>query len=202
MPASSPSGTTIGDVLIQGLISILNGLWLWHRPSLQRDFCPYQAMVSSRWPPTNSGVLRDVGSIPGWGRSPGVGSRNLPRILVWRIPRREKICGLHSIRPQRIELTEHLSTSTWAVFVALSTKAQQRTKQRAWVSGLSASHVPCPHCGAVTGEPTTDCIPSTPRISADSPWLRVFYQWIRIQWMSGWWRPFQSQFTEYLIERG
>ena len=62
------------------------------------------------------------------------------------------------MRPQRVELTEHLSTSTWAVSAALSSKAQQRTKQRAWVSGLSASRVPCPLCGAVArapGESTT-----------------------------------------------
>ena len=50
-------------------------------------------------------------------------------VLAWRIPWREKTCGLQSMRPQRVELTEHLSTRTWAVSVALSSKAQQRTKQ-------------------------------------------------------------------------
>ena len=93
-------------------------------------------------------------------------------VLAWRIPWKEKTCRLQSMRPQRVELTEHLSTSTWAVSAALSSKAQQRTKQRAWVSGLSASRVPCALCGAVArapGESTTGSILSTPRISADSP---------------------------------
>ena len=36
--------------------------------------------------PDNAGDTRDVGSIPGSGRSPGVGSGNHSRILAWKIP--------------------------------------------------------------------------------------------------------------------
>ena len=95
---------------------------------------------------------------------------NCCSVLAWRIHGERKLVGY--MRPQRVKLTEHLSTRTWAVSVALSSKAQQRTRQRAWVSGLSASRVPCPLCGAVArapGESTTGSILSIPRISADSP---------------------------------
>ena len=36
--------------------------------------------------PTNAGDIRDVASIPGWGRSPGGGHGNLLQFLACRIP--------------------------------------------------------------------------------------------------------------------
>ena len=36
--------------------------------------------------PTNAGDIRDTGSIPESGRSPGRGEANHSRILPWRIP--------------------------------------------------------------------------------------------------------------------
>jgi len=36
--------------------------------------------------PTNAGDVRDVASIPGWGRSPGGGHGNLLQFLARRIP--------------------------------------------------------------------------------------------------------------------
>ena len=36
-------------------------------------------------PPANAGESRDVGSIPGWGRSPGGGHSNPLHVLAWRI---------------------------------------------------------------------------------------------------------------------
>ena len=38
-------------------------------------------------PPADEGDIRDVGSIPGSGRSPGGGHGNHSSILAWRIPR-------------------------------------------------------------------------------------------------------------------
>ena len=35
--------------------------------------------------PPNVGDVRDVGSIPGLGRSPGVGSGNHSSILAWKV---------------------------------------------------------------------------------------------------------------------
>ena len=37
-------------------------------------------------PPANAGDIRDGGSIPGWGRSPGGGMATHSSILAWRIP--------------------------------------------------------------------------------------------------------------------
>ena len=48
--------------------------------------------------PAKTGDVRDVGSIPGWGRSPGGGHGNpLEWILAWRIPWTEEPDGLQSI---------------------------------------------------------------------------------------------------------
>ena len=41
-------------------------------------------------PDANAGDTRDVGSIPGSGRSPGVGNGNHSSILAWGIPWTEK----------------------------------------------------------------------------------------------------------------
>ena len=43
--------------------------------------------------PANAGNVRDAGSIPGPGRSPGGGHGN-PSILAWRIPWTEESGGL------------------------------------------------------------------------------------------------------------
>ena len=51
--------------------------------------------------PTNTGDAKDVGSIPGSGRSPGVGNGN-PGILAWKIPWAEETGGLQPMGSQRI----------------------------------------------------------------------------------------------------
>ena len=43
-------------------------------------------MLVERNPPANTGDIRDAGSIPGSGRSPGVGYGNPLQYLAWRIP--------------------------------------------------------------------------------------------------------------------
>ena len=50
-------------------------------------------------PPVDAG---DVGSISGWGRSPGEGNGNHSSILAWKIPWKEDPCGLQSIGLQRV----------------------------------------------------------------------------------------------------
>ena len=52
--------------------------------------------------PANTGNVRDMGSIPGLGRSPEGGSGNPLRILAWRIPRTEEPGRLQSIGSQRV----------------------------------------------------------------------------------------------------
>ena len=52
-------------------------------------------------PPANTGDPRDVGSIPGLGRSPGIGSGTHSNILAWKIPWAEEPGGLQSMGSQR-----------------------------------------------------------------------------------------------------
>ena len=57
-------------------------------------------------PPANGG---DVGSIPGWGRSPGEGNSNpLPysSILAWEISWAEEPGGLQSMGSQESDMTQ------------------------------------------------------------------------------------------------
>ena len=67
---------------------IFNGLPRWHFPVVTN-------------PPVNTRDLRDAGSIPGSGRSPG-GMTTHSSILVWRIPWTEEPGGLYSIGPYRV----------------------------------------------------------------------------------------------------
>ena len=49
-----------------------------------------------------SGDARELGSIPGSGRFPGVGNGNHPCILAWKIPGTGQTGRLQSIGPQRV----------------------------------------------------------------------------------------------------
>ena len=51
--------------------------------------------------PASAGDAREVGLIPGSGRSPGVGNAPHPSILAWKIPRAEEPDG--SMGLQRVE---------------------------------------------------------------------------------------------------
>ena len=53
-------------------------------------------------PPPNAGDVRDAGSIPGSGRSPGEGNGNPLQYLAWRIPWTEEPGGLQSMGLQRV----------------------------------------------------------------------------------------------------
>ena len=44
--------------------------------------------------PANAGDARNAGSVPGWGRSPGVGNSNPLQYLAWKIPWTEEPDGL------------------------------------------------------------------------------------------------------------
>ena len=55
-------------------------------------------------PPGNVGDVRDVGSIPGSGRSPGGGKATRSSILAWRIPWTDEPGGLQSMGSQRMRL--------------------------------------------------------------------------------------------------
>ena len=53
-------------------------------------------------PPANVGDIKDVGLIPGWGRSLGEGMATHASILAWRIPWTEEPGGLQSIGMPRV----------------------------------------------------------------------------------------------------
>ena len=61
---------------------------------------PGGALVKN--PPANAGDTRDMGSIPGSGRSPGIGNGNHSSILAWKIPQTEEPGGLLSVGLQRV----------------------------------------------------------------------------------------------------
>ena len=52
--------------------------------------------------PTNAGDARDLGSIPGLGRSPGEEMATHSSILAWKIPWTEDSGWLQSMRSQRV----------------------------------------------------------------------------------------------------
>ena len=52
--------------------------------------------------PVHAGDARDVGSVPGPGRSPDGGHGNPLSILAWRIPWTEEPGGLQSMGSQRV----------------------------------------------------------------------------------------------------
>ena len=54
------------------------------------------ALVVKNWP-ANARDVRDVGSIPGAGRSPGGRRGTHSSILAWRIPQTEESGGLHTV---------------------------------------------------------------------------------------------------------
>ena len=57
-------------------------------------------------PSANAGDVRDVGSIPGLGRSPGRGHIDPPSLLAWRIPRTEEPGRMQSLGQTELDMTE------------------------------------------------------------------------------------------------
>ena len=57
---------------------------------------PSQVTLVVKNLPANAANLRDTGSIPGWGRSPGKGKATHASILDWKIPWAEEPGGLQS----------------------------------------------------------------------------------------------------------
>ena len=53
-------------------------------------------------PPANAGDMRDTGSIPGLGRSPGEGMATHPSSLAWRISWTEEPGELQAVGLQRV----------------------------------------------------------------------------------------------------
>ena len=63
-------------------------------------------------PPANAGDVRDVGSVPGSGRSPGGGNGNPLQYSSRRIPLTEEARGPQATESQESDTTEGLSMHT------------------------------------------------------------------------------------------
>lgn len=57
-------------------------------------------------PPENAEDTGDMGSVPGLGRSPGVGNGNHSSILAWKIPCTEKPGGYSPQDPEESDTTK------------------------------------------------------------------------------------------------
>ena len=62
----------------------------------------FQVAPEVKNPPANAGDMRDMGSLPGLGRSLEEGMATYFSILSWRIPWTEKPGGLQSMRLQSV----------------------------------------------------------------------------------------------------
>jgi len=63
--------------------------------------------------PANTGDVRDMGSIPMWGRSPGVGKGNPLQYFAWKIPWTEEPVRLQSGDRKELDMTQatyHMGT--------------------------------------------------------------------------------------------
>ena len=69
------------------------------------------ALVANN-PPASAGDIRDAGSIPGLGRSPGEGQATHSSILAWRIPWTEQPGGSQSTGSQKVRCD--LACRHWA----------------------------------------------------------------------------------------
>ena len=63
---------------------------------------PSQMALAVKNPPAKAGDVRDVGSIPEWGRSPEGGHGNPLSLLAWGIPWTDEPGGLRSTGSQRV----------------------------------------------------------------------------------------------------
>ena len=90
-----PEGYLVNVIKVQNQLSLSKG-----------DQGASQVALVVKNLPGNSGDIRDMGLIPGLGRSPGEGMATHSSILPWRIPWTEELGGLQSIGLQRVGLKQ------------------------------------------------------------------------------------------------
>ena len=87
--------------LVNRLKSRINYLDVFIKHVLDTEM-GFPGITVVKHPPTNAGDARDVGSIPGSGRSPGEGNATYSSILAWKIPWSEEPGGPESMGSQRV----------------------------------------------------------------------------------------------------
>ena len=88
--------------------------------------------------PANTADSRDVGSIPGSGRSPEKEMATHSSILAWRIPWTEESCVLQSIEWQRVkhDCSDFAHTHTHTILESLHPNHVVKYKLKATLSGF------------------------------------------------------------------
>ena len=71
-------------------------------PFAALDLGASQVALVVKNPPANAGDIRDVGSVPGLGRSPGGGHGNPLQYSCLENPKDRGVCGLQSMGFQRV----------------------------------------------------------------------------------------------------
>ena len=72
-------------------------------------FCAGPGSVVVKNPPANAGDIRDVGSIPGSGRSPGEGNGNHSSILAWKSHGQRSLAGYSPKGHKESDTTQQLN---------------------------------------------------------------------------------------------
>ena len=103
-------------------------------PVLKNCIGASQVALVVKNPHANAGDVRNVGSIPGSGRSPGGGQATYSSILAWRIPWTEEPGGLQSMGSQRVGCD--WSDWTWELHCRDFPGPVVKALQRAWVQFL------------------------------------------------------------------
>ena len=86
--------------------------------------------------PASSGDIRDVGSIPGSGGSPGIGHGTHSTVLAWRIPWTEEPGGLQAIGSQRAGHDRSNLTQQYILVSHLCFEKPDNIDEYIWNSGL------------------------------------------------------------------
>ena len=77
-------------------------MWLFPNSSAYYLYKPSQVALEVKNPPANAGDVRDAGSIPRLGRSPGGGNSNPLQYSCLKTPWTEEPGGLQSMGLQRV----------------------------------------------------------------------------------------------------
>ena len=85
----------------------------WSKQHVPLDFCLFGTDVKKL--PANDGDAGNAGSIPGSGRSHGIGNDNLLQYSCWKIQWTEESGSLQSMGSQS-DTTEQLSTRSWNAY--------------------------------------------------------------------------------------
>ena len=77
--------------------------------------------------PANTGDMRNLGSVPGWGRSLEKGMATHSNVLAWRIPGTEEPDG-YSLWGRKESNTTEVTEHAWGIFRGFPSKKKKKVK--------------------------------------------------------------------------